>query len=115
MGSTTIEIYTDIDKQSVHFIATKDNMVVGTVQYHLDTNRLRQMIIDPSYRKCGIGTDLVAKVKEESKQNGNDVLRVNSLKTAKEFYAKQGFVVQGDEYDIDEITCQWMYCKLRSK
>ena len=61
--NTQFEEYEESDKQSIHFVAMKGDSVVGTLQYHTEINRLRQMIVHPSYRGIGLGSKLVEKVK----------------------------------------------------
>lgn len=114
IDNSRMEEYAESDKHNIHFVAIKSDAVIGTVQYQTELNRLRQMVVDPSYRGCGLGSKLVQKVKEESKQIGNDILKVNSLQTSQLFYAKNGFIADGKPYESKGVFCQKMYCKLTS-
>lgn len=114
----SMEDYAESDRRSVHFFATtttenldrKDfTAVVGTVQYDPRTNRLRQLIVDPSWRGNHVGARLVESVKEEAiDRSQREYLKVHAWLDSAPFYANHGFVPKGDVYLSNGVLCQVM-------
>ena len=109
--------YQASDARSVHFFATPCGLdypifmdiVLGTVQYDPVTNRLRQLIVDPSYRNHQVGERLVRAVQQEAMEmHHRYFLQVNAWVESALFYTKHGFVPQGDVYESKGVPCQVM-------
>ena len=117
----TLADYTESDARSVHFFAapcgmldypifmTNGDLVMGMVQYDPETNRLRQLIVDPSYRNHHVGERLVQAVQQEAMETHHRYfLQVNAWVESALFYARQGFIAQGDVYESKGVPCQVM-------
>jgi predicted GNAT family N-acyltransferase len=111
----SMDDYVETDRHSVHFFATTTepygdtDAVIGTVQYDPDTNRLRQMVVDESYRRCDVGSSLVDAVKEEAiDKYKQESLKVHAWLESALFYVKHGFVAEGDAYKRNGVLCQVM-------
>jgi predicted GNAT family N-acyltransferase len=112
----TMENYAESDQNSIHFFATwkekenhNGNTAIGTVQYDPTTNRLRQLIVEPSFRKLHAGTRLVDAVKEEvTHRYQQEYLKVHAWLDSAPFYARNGFKTRGDVYDSNGVMCQVM-------
>jgi predicted GNAT family N-acyltransferase len=122
LDGCTLEDYRDSDRQSIHYFALLDKssdakcnqnkengVVVGTVQYDPATNRLRQLIVDPSHRGQGVGAQLLSLVQAEAiERHQQESLKVHAWQSSAAFYAKLGFVAHGDAYESNGIMCQVM-------
>lgn len=123
-GCTFEDDYAQSDLRSVHFFAVSENermrmarsntvtataFVVGTVQYDPTTNRLRQLIVDPSHRGQNTGARLVEAVQNEAIRNYQQrFLKVHAWLESTSFYSQQGFVPKGDVYMSKGVPCQVM-------
>ena len=106
--SLTRMSYADLDERSIHFLAYKDDRLAGFVQYDPEGNRLRQLLVLSEFRGNGVGQELVAAVREEAMRHGQKHLFVHSWKDSSAFYAKCGFVLEGEPYLSHSIVCQRM-------
>jgi GNAT superfamily N-acetyltransferase len=96
--------YAETDRHSVHFFATSTSckerhgdadVAIGTVQYDPDTNRLRQLIVDESFRSHKVGSRLVDAVKEEAiDRYRQEYLNVHAWLDSALFYVNHGFVAK---------------------
>lgn len=88
-----------------YFVAEKLVGVIGIEGNDYITN----LYIEKEYQNMNIGTLLLDYVKEHLKPK-NDILEVCSLKTAVNFYLKNGFIC----YNEDSIDNTMMYYKRRN-
>lgn len=65
--------------------------------------RLRGMATHPEFQRTGAGKRLLDLAAEHLKAQHVDRLWCNARKSALDFYIKQGFVVQGEEFDVPGI------------
>lgn len=82
-------------------IAVHQNRVVACVMAkNLPTNswKLRQMAVDPSYQKQGIGAALVLFMEKEAEKRRIDEIALHARETAVGFYEKLGYVVLGERF-----------------
>lgn len=94
----TYSTYVSSDMRSSIYVAVdrmrrSSECVIGTVQYDPLLNRLRQLVVHPSYRGHGVGRLLVNAVIKEAKKAGRASLTVHSWKDSVRFYEKCGFVM----------------------
>jgi predicted GNAT family N-acyltransferase len=118
----SVDDYSETDRHAIHFFATTTiyderdgeiDTVIGTVQYDPDMNQLRQLIVDESYRSQNVGSRLVDAVKEEA--NGRyeqEYLKVHAWLDSALFYAKNGFVAEGDVYKSNGVLRQVLIYRL---
>lgn len=82
-----------------HFIVRRGDLFLGCVVFKpLDTGHvlLRQMAVAPECRGQGIGEALVRDCLERMKERGYAQVVSHVRETARGFYAKLGFVPQGE-------------------
>jgi ribosomal protein S18 acetylase RimI-like enzyme len=83
------------------FVMEQDSKVVGTVTTITYENRfawIGMVLVDPEYRKQGIGTQLLAKAIEYLDQSRVLAMKLDATPAGKPLYTKLGFVT---EYEIE--------------
>ncbi len=78
------------------FCAVDAGVVVGTVA--LAGNKLRAMAVDAGAQTRGIGRFLVAGLEAEARARGITRIVLHARITARGFYAKLGYIEEGDEF-----------------
>lgn len=80
---------------------------------HAKQYRLRAMATDPKLRKAGAGRLLIQKACEECKARGAEVLWCDAREVALGFYAKLGFEMIDEWYEVRNIgPHKFMYREL---
>jgi ribosomal protein S18 acetylase RimI-like enzyme len=85
---------TSRDPERTFFVAIEDGRVVGTVA--LEGHRLKAMAVDTQGR--GIGRRLVERLEEEACARGLPRIELHARQTARGFYAKLGYVAEGETF-----------------
>jgi predicted GNAT family N-acyltransferase len=85
------------DEKALHFIASLDGNAIATARLMAD-GTVGRMAVLKGYRNQGAGSAILAKLIETAKQNKFALLKLNAQRTAEGFYAKHGFIAQGDEF-----------------
>ena len=80
------------DTARTFFVALEEGHVIGAVA--LEENRLRAMAVDTQTR--GVGRVLVARLEEEARARGIARIELHARVTAQGFYAKLGYVEEGE-------------------
>jgi N-acetylglutamate synthase-like GNAT family acetyltransferase len=83
----------------LHFVALSRDAVVGCVMLVPETKataRLRQMAVDPAFRKKGLGARLVAALEAEARRRGFSSLILHAREEATGFYLKCGYRFVGE-------------------
>lgn len=96
---TELEI-DEYDKCATHFIILNDDEVIGTARLVISDKKgkIGRMSILKEYRNRGIGSKLINKIIEYSKNIGLEFLYLNAQINAIKFYEKNGFSVKGQEF-----------------
>lgn len=84
------------------FIATQNNLIIGTV--NLEQSNIRSLFVLPEKQNCGVGAHLMQHVETIAKEQGCNLLTVPSSVTAEGFYKKLGYKTLRDEYYGTERT-----------
>jgi len=100
----------EFEDSATHLICEFDGKIVGTGRISYFNNntkaKVERVAVLESYRNKGIGTEIVRfQIQEARKKNANYIYAHVQLH-AKEFYAKQGFIEEGDiflEADIEHV------------
>lgn len=82
------------DHERTFFVAVEDGHVIGTVA--LAGHRLRAMAVEAQAR--GIGRRLVERLEEEARARGVARIELHARETARGFYAKLGYVAEGETF-----------------
>ena len=90
------------DPESLHFVATKNNQVVGCVVLYLNeginTARLMQMAVDQDLQKQGIGQKLVELLLTTAREKGIKEVVCHARADAASFYSKVNFKIFGEPF-----------------
>jgi GNAT superfamily N-acetyltransferase len=74
--------------------------------------RLRGMATDPGFQGQGYGREIILAAEKELAVIGADLLWFNARVSAENFYAKLGYKVVGEIFDIDTIGAHKIMYKL---
>jgi ribosomal protein S18 acetylase RimI-like enzyme len=83
------------------FVAKIDDRVCGTattISYQDRFAWIGMVLVDPDYRNCGVGTQLLRKTVEHLDQRGIPTMKLDATPQGQAIYAKMGFEV---EYQIE--------------
>lgn len=89
------------DKVDYHLVYLLENKVVGVLvlkQLNEDTFKMRQVAVDDSLQKSGIGSKLVQFSESFSKEKGIKKLTLSARDVAVPFYLKLGYKIVGDGF-----------------
>jgi ribosomal protein S18 acetylase RimI-like enzyme len=117
----------DGEPGAVHLAAQLDDLVVGACVLFAraypprpqgpDAWQLRGMATAPEYRGCGIGAAIVEEAVRQVERRRGRLLWCEARESAISFYARHGFVGEGDLFAHAEtgIAHQLMYRELSSQ
>ena len=88
--------YSVTSTRSVHVVGLSAGRVIGCAQFDPETDRLRQMVVDPRFRRHGVGLRLVRRVESEARRHGRSQLSVHAWEQSRSFYERAGFQPAGD-------------------
>jgi predicted GNAT family N-acyltransferase len=88
----------EMDVVSVHAIAIDESgQTVGTGRL-LPDGHIGRMAVKQANRTSGIGGAILNALMQEAKRRGHSTVVLNAQLQAEEFYARYGFVREGDEF-----------------
>ena len=93
-----------LDKECVLFTAYNDDIPVGAARLY--ENKVGRVAVLKEYRGEGYAICIMNLIEEYAKENNIKVLKLNAQTYVEEFYAKLGYVSEGEifqEADIDHI------------
>ena len=94
------------DARRQHFCATSHGAVVGTVSLKplgRDTVQLRQMAVAEERRRERIGAELLARAEDWARAAGFRLMVLNARLGAEGFYARFGYLAEGEPFDENTI------------
>lgn len=92
------EEWDGMDESSTHFLAADSSgLPVGAARL-MPTGQIGRMAVLQPLRGTGIGSRLLQTVVEHAKGSNFDRIFLHAQTHAIEFYERNGFVVQGDEF-----------------
>lgn len=89
------------ENDQLHFVFLQNEKVIATLalkpvsKSHM---KMRQVAVDDSVQKTGIGKQLVQFSEDYARNNGYSTMECNARKVAVPFYLKMGYCVEGDEF-----------------
>lgn len=102
----------DMDACSLHAIAYgNDGQPVGTGRL-LPDGHIGRMAVKKSSRGTGIGRAILAALMQAAKQRGDREVKLHAQITAERFYARSGFMREGQEFMEAGIPHIQMRCRL---
>jgi predicted GNAT family N-acyltransferase len=87
----------DLDKTSIHFLATIDSLPIATARL-TPQGQVGRMAVLKEYRGNGTGTQLLARVIEHAKRIGYKQLFLHAQVNVISFYERHGFNVESDVF-----------------
>lgn len=87
--------YSDINRNTIDFfVAKKDGKIIGCIglEKHGNDGLLRSFAVEIDFRNSGIGNELVDRFLKFARQNNIRNLHLLT-ETAKDYFAKRGFVI----------------------
>jgi predicted GNAT family N-acyltransferase len=106
LGLTLTEEERADDVARQHFCALFDGAVVGTVSLKAldaETLQLRQMAVAEDRRREKIGARLLARAEDWARWEGYRAIVLNARLGAEGFYAKYGYLAQGEPFDENSV------------
>lgn len=93
------EEYDSFEESSIHYLGYVDEVPVGTARWRItkDGIKLERFAVLQEYRNSGAGTAVLKQVLKDVKPLGKKIY-LNAQITAINFYLKEGFVTEGDEF-----------------
>ena len=105
LGMSMDSLKDDLENSSYHIIALEEDQksIVGSGRVHfnsLEESQIRYMAISDSYRRQGVGSDIVKKLEEYAMKHGAKKMTLNAREDAIQFYASLGYI-KGSPYKSD--------------
>jgi predicted GNAT family N-acyltransferase len=90
------------ESNQIHIVATQHKTVVGVLLLKILDNttlQMRQVAVDPSYQKNGIGKELVLFSKKYAFENSFQKIKLHARLAATNFYLKLGYIKIGEPFE----------------
>ncbi len=100
------------DPRSIHAVAFEASVPVATGRL-LPEGRIGRMAVLASYRRGGVGGRILVRLIELAAARGDAILTLSAQAYVRDFYARHGFVAEGDLFDDSGIPHQTMRLRLR--
>lgn len=115
----------DEDRHTAHFGAFIGDTVIGCASLVRNAHarfspeftqiaQLRGMAVLPEHRDGGIGGLLLRAVETKATEDGLEVLWFNARIKAVPFYEKNGYIKEGDAYEIEGVGTHYFMFKILS-
>ena len=95
--------FDDLDEMAVHITMYREGVIAGCIRFYQDDMiyRIGRLAVFKEFRKHGCGAALLEQAEKEIFALGGIEIRLDAQCRVKNFYAKAGYVVCGDEH-LDE-------------
>lgn len=95
--------FDDLDEKAIHITMYIDGIITGCIRFYQDDMiyRIGRLAVLKEYRKHGCGAALLKQAEKEIFALGGTEVRLDAQCRVKDFYAKAGYVVCGNEH-LDE-------------
>lgn len=99
-GVVRSDSWNETDPSSTHLVALDGEHLVGYARLLREgaTGHLRQVIVDPAYRRRRIGAQLVGVLLDQLRSEGFAIVYLNARLPAVPMYRRLGFRVAGNEF-----------------
>ncbi len=89
------------DATALHLVAVAGGVVVGTCRLRFlgASARLQRMAVARTYRGRGVGADLLGAAHRQARASGATEVELHAQLTARDFYARAGYVAEGEEFE----------------
>jgi predicted GNAT family N-acyltransferase len=99
-GVSRNDAWNEDDGRSTHLVALEAGRLVGYARLLGERVRahIRQVVVAPSHRYRGVGSDLVGTLVEEARRAGIEMVYLNARPNAVAMYERLGFRVAGGAF-----------------
>ena len=107
----------EFDELADHALAFNGAVCIGTARLTRSANggaQIGRMAVLPEYRRQGLGTQLLQALIEQGQSQGVTRFELHAQVSAIGFYEKQGFIIQGEQYEEAGILHRNMTLELHS-
>jgi predicted GNAT family N-acyltransferase len=87
----------EMDALSLHVVAYQGDRAVGTARL-LPDGHIGRMAVRRECRSTGIGSRLLLALMQVARARGDRFVRLNAQRQAEAFYARHGYVQEGEEF-----------------
>jgi GNAT superfamily N-acetyltransferase len=94
-------------------VALRDGELVG-VSLLTQAGKLSLCYLVPEAHHAGLGKAMLDRLEEQARQWGVSVLRMHSTATARDFFARNGYVLAGKEKSCYGVECDFFWKKLNA-
>jgi predicted GNAT family N-acyltransferase len=101
----------EMDACSLHAVAYRGTQAIGTARL-LPDGHIGRMAVCEEWRGAGVGSRLLKALMQAAQSRGDRLVRLNAQRQAQDFYARHGFVQQGEEFLDAGIPHIAMHCRL---
>lgn len=89
------------ENDQLHFVCIEHEKVIATLALKplsMTNIKMRQVAVDDTIQKTGIGRKLVLFSEEYARKHGYTLMECNAREVAAPFYLKLGYKIEGDEF-----------------
>ena len=89
------------EKEDILLGAFENNQLIGCCilsSVDFSTVQLRQMAVDNTVQKKGVGSAMLSFAEEVAREKGYGLLMMHARDTVMDFYKKNGYAVQGEQF-----------------
>jgi predicted GNAT family N-acyltransferase len=87
----------EMDACSIHVVAYRNGYAIGTARLLPDAH-IGRMAVRRECRSIGIGSRLLLALMQTASARGDRIVRLNAQRQAEAFYARHGYVQEGEEF-----------------
>jgi GNAT superfamily N-acetyltransferase len=95
-------------------VALKDGELVG-ISLLTQAGKLSLCYVLPEALHLGIGKSMLQAIEQQARAWGISVLRLHSTATARDFYARNGYILAGKEKSCYGVECDFFWKKLNAE
>ena len=112
LGMSKESLEDDIEDSSYHLMGINDeNDVIASGRVHFNNKKeaqIRFMAVKDSYKRKGIGSEIVIKLEDYATSKGAERMVLNARENALSFYLSLGYIEKGPYQSIQAfLTVKW--------
>jgi predicted GNAT family N-acyltransferase len=91
----------ELDAEATQVVAVDESGVIATCRLRYPeaaTCKLERMVVERGLRELGVGGRLLAGAESEARSQGAELMALNAQRRAEPFYARNGYVTEGETF-----------------
>jgi predicted GNAT family N-acyltransferase len=91
----------ELDAEATQVVAVDESGVIATCRLRypeVATCKLERMVVEKGLRELGVGGRLLAGAESEARSQGAELMVLNAQRRAEPFYARNGYVAEGETF-----------------